>query len=64
VNTSISLLRRIKDATVDPTFKIADVLRLCKILADRLNPPSAPPGVTIGNFGFFHTLKDDFYTKL
>jgi hypothetical protein len=27
-------------------------------------PPSAPPGVTIGNFGFFHTLKDDFYTKL
>ncbi len=37
MNTSISLLRRIKDATVDPTFKIADVLRLCQILADRLN---------------------------
>jgi hypothetical protein len=37
VNTSTSLLRRIKDATVDPTFKTADVLRLCKILANRLN---------------------------
>ena len=37
MNTSISLLQRIKDATVDPTFKIADVLRLCKILANCLN---------------------------
>lgn len=37
MNTSISLLQQIKDATVDPTFKTADVLRLCKILANRLN---------------------------
>jgi hypothetical protein len=29
-----------------------------------LNPPSAPPGVTIGNFGFLNTLKDNFYTKI
>ncbi|MDK2413444.1 hypothetical protein QHH11_28950, partial [Aphanizomenon sp. PH219] len=26
-------------------------------------PPSAPPGVTIGNFGFLNTLEDNFYTK-
>lgn len=37
MNTSISLLQQIKDATVDPTFKTADVLRLCRILANRLN---------------------------
>ena len=30
----------------------------------RLNPHSAPPGVTIGNFGFLNTLKDNFYTKM
>ena len=28
------------------------------------NPHSAPPGVTIGNFGFLNTLKDNFYTKM
>ena len=27
-------------------------------------PHSAPPGVTIGNFGFLNTLKDNFYTKM
>jgi hypothetical protein len=32
----MSLLRRIQDATVDPKFQLADILRMCKILAARL----------------------------
>ncbi|NES70996.1 MAG: hypothetical protein F6K24_40200, partial [Okeania sp. SIO2D1] len=36
----MSLLRRIQDATVDPNFKLADVLRMCKILAARLEHPA------------------------
>ncbi|MEM7061737.1 MAG: hypothetical protein AAF572_01030 [Cyanobacteria bacterium P01_B01_bin.77] len=33
----MSLLRRIQDATVDPRFQSADILRMCKILAARLD---------------------------
>ncbi|MGK7920109.1 MAG: hypothetical protein AB4080_08920 [Trichodesmium sp.] len=36
----MSLLRRIQDATVDPKFQLADVLRMCKILAARLDHPT------------------------
>lgn len=32
----MSLLRKIQDATVDPDFQPADVLRMCQILAARL----------------------------
>jgi AbiTii len=35
----MSLLRRIQDATVDPKFQLADILRMCKILAARLEHP-------------------------
>jgi len=33
----MSLLRRIQDATIDPKFQLADILRMCKILAARLD---------------------------
>ncbi|MDD1422584.1 hypothetical protein MEO40_26455, partial [Dolichospermum sp. ST_sed1] len=33
-----------------------------RIQAQEMFPHSAPPGVTIGNFGFLNTLKDNFYT--
>lgn len=33
----MSLLRQIQDATIDPTFRLADILRMCKILAARLD---------------------------
>jgi AbiTii len=36
----MSLLRRIQDATVDPKFQLADVLRMCKILSARLDHPA------------------------
>lgn len=36
----MSLLRRIQDATTDPRFQLADVLRMCKILAVRLDHPA------------------------
>lgn len=36
----MSLLRRIQDATVNPEFRLADVLRMCKILAARLENPA------------------------
>ncbi|MGB3510746.1 MAG: hypothetical protein WBA93_16235 [Microcoleaceae cyanobacterium] len=36
----MSLLRRIQDATVDPKFELSDVLRMCKILAARLEHPA------------------------
>lgn len=36
----MSLLRRIQDATVDSKFQLADVLRMCKILAARLDHPA------------------------
>ncbi len=32
----MSLLRQIQDATVDPKYQLADILRMCKILAARL----------------------------
>ncbi|NEQ38934.1 MAG: hypothetical protein F6K40_22730 [Okeania sp. SIO3I5] len=32
----MSLLRHIQDATTDPKFQLADILRMCKILAARL----------------------------
>ena len=32
----MSLLRQIQDATVDPKYPLADILRMCKILAARL----------------------------
>lgn len=35
----MTLLRRIQDATVDPKFQLADILRMCKILAARLEHP-------------------------
>jgi AbiTii len=35
----MSLLRKIQDATVDPTFQLADILRMCKVLAARLEYP-------------------------
>lgn len=35
----MSLLRQIQDATIDPKFRLADILRMCKILAARLNHP-------------------------
>jgi hypothetical protein len=35
----MSLLRRIQDATVDPKFQLANILRMCKILAARLEHP-------------------------
>lgn len=36
----MSLLRRIQDATIDPSFQLADILRMCKILAARLEHPA------------------------
>lgn len=33
----MSLLRKIQDATVDPNFQLADILRMCKLLAARLD---------------------------
>lgn len=33
------LLRRIQDATIDPAYQLSDVLRMCKILAARLDYP-------------------------
>lgn len=33
----MSLLRQIQDATVDPKYQLADILRMCKILAVRLD---------------------------
>ncbi|MGK7931659.1 MAG: hypothetical protein AB4041_09520 [Microcystaceae cyanobacterium] len=35
----MSLLRRIQDATIDPAYQLSDVLRMCKILAARLDYP-------------------------
>jgi hypothetical protein len=32
-------------------------------LTDVYTPHSAPPGVTIGNFGFLNTFEDNFDTK-
>jgi len=36
----MSLLRKIQDATVNPEFRLADVLRMCKILSSRLKNPA------------------------
>nr|WP_322721444.1 hypothetical protein [Nostoc sp. ChiQUE02]MDZ8234544.1 hypothetical protein [Nostoc sp. ChiQUE02] len=36
----MSILRKIQDATVNPEFRLADVLRMCKILATRLEHPA------------------------
>ena len=36
----MNLLRRIQDATHDPTFRLADVMLMCKILAARLDHPA------------------------
>jgi hypothetical protein len=36
----MSLLRRIQDATTDPNFQLADILRLSKVLAARLEYPA------------------------
>ncbi len=33
----MSLLRQIQNATIDPKFQLADILRMCKILAARLD---------------------------
>jgi AbiTii len=35
----MSLLRQIQEATIDPKFKLADVLRMCTILAAHLDHP-------------------------
>ena len=32
----MNLLRKIQEATIDPQYQLADILRMCKILASRL----------------------------
>ena len=62
----MSLLRRIQDATVDPKFQLADVLRMCVILAARLDYPAFKEWIDqelngysdCGSLPDYRTLKD------
>ncbi len=40
-----------------------EIIAIYAITDDLLNPHSAPPSVTIGNFGFLNTFDDNFDTK-
>ncbi|MBD2280462.1 hypothetical protein [Aphanizomenon flos-aquae] len=55
-------LDKLKLMVVDDELDNLDVLY--RTFWKDFNPHSAPPSVTIGNFGFLNTFDDNFDTKL